>query len=157
MKTNVLRVVIMLLGLAMLMALFTLASHAAPAPTLFGDVGVCDPWYPQRCTAPLGRQKPAVAGDQFGVTISAATAPTTPSDATGVLVIPLGTNNTTGGCLLWRDDGTDPTSTVGNPVGAGVPMWYYVKSSAISSTLNAAFKVIAASGATCTVNFIYFK
>lgn len=157
MKTNVLRVVIMLLGLAMLMALFTLASHAAPAPTLFGDVGVCDPWYPTSCSAPLGRLKPAIPGDQFGVTISSAVAPTLPSDATGVMVLPVGTNNTTGACLLWRDDGIAPTSTVGNAVGAGIPLWYYVKKSAANSAINPNFQVIAASGASCTANFIYFK
>lgn len=132
-------------------------AFAAPPPTLFGSVGVCDPWFPQSCSAPLGRIKPAVAGDQFGVSIAAATAPTAPSDATGVMVLPVGTNNSSGQCLLWRDDGTSPTTTVGNGVGAGVPLWYYVKTSATSSVLNPNFKVIAASGATCTVNFVYFK
>lgn len=145
------------LEIALALAVLMAPASAAPPPTLFGDVGVCDPWYVQSCAAPLGRLKPATAGDQFAVVIAAATAPTPPSDATGVLVLPVGVNNSTGQCLLWRDDGTAPTGTVGNAVGVGIPLWYYVKTSATSSTLNPNFKVIAATGATCTVNFIYFK
>lgn len=127
----------------------------APAPTIYGDTGVCDPWYPQNCYAPL--QRVPLAGGQFSLSIATATAPTVPDGATAVLVMPVGTNNTSGQCLLWRDDGTDPTASVGNPAAAGQPFWYHVKRSATLSTINPNFKVIAASGATCTVNFNYYQ
>lgn len=128
---------------------------SAPAPTLYGDGGVCDPWYPQNCLAPLGRV--AVPGAQMGLAVASATAPTVPTGALAVLVLPVGTNNTSGQCLLWQDDGTAPTASVGNGLAAGQAMWYYIKASSTSSTINPNFKVIAASGASCTVNFSYYR
>lgn len=129
--------------------------RAAPPTTLSSDVGVCDPWFPQNCFAPLGRLR--AGGDQYGLNIASATAPTMPSGTLGILVIPRGSNNTAGECLLWRDDATDPTGLVGNPVAAGQPFWYFVKTSSSNSTPNGDFKVIQADSATCTVNFLYFK
>lgn len=131
------------------------AAHAAPIPALYGDSGVCDPWYPQNCYAPMGRV--GVAPGQFGLSIASAVAPTVPDGATGVLVLPVGTNNTSGQCLLWEDDGASPTGTVGNGLAAGQYMWYYVKKSTTLSVINPNFQVIAATGATCTVNFTYYK
>lgn len=147
----------LLVGLAVLALwlLSTLHGYSAPPTTLSSDVGVCDPWYPQNCYAPLGRVQ--AGSNQYGVSIAAAVAPTIPDGALGVLVVPRGTNNSSGECLLWRDDGTNPTATVGNPVAQGQALWYYVKSSATSSAPNSSFKVIAASGATCTANFLYYK
>lgn len=130
-------------------------AHAAPTPTLFGDTGVCDPWYPTNCYAPLARVS-AGAG-QFGLSIASATAPTVPDGTTAILVVPVGTNNTTSQCLIWRDDGTDPSGTVGNGLATGQPMWYYIRKSTTLSAPNPSFKVIAATGATCTVNFNYYK
>lgn len=155
-KINTLRVLTIIVALLSLLIIgLSTRAFAAPPSTLFGDVGVCDPWYPQNCSAPLGRLK--AGGDQYGASTAAALAPTIPSGATGILVVPVGTNNTSGQCLMWRDDGTDPTGTVGNPIAAGQPMWYYVKTSATNSAPLSALRLITATGATCAANLIYLK
>lgn len=127
---------------------------AAPAQGLYGDVGVCDPWYVQSCAAPLGRL--VVGASQFGVSIASATAPTVPSGALAVLVIVEGSNSD-GGCARWRDDGTAPTASVGVPIGNQRAMWYFAKTSATTSAINPNFQLIAATGETCTVDFLYYK
>ena len=148
-------------GVLLLIAIFALLSilSAQPAAAQPGvvsqDVGVCDPWFPKNCSAPLGRV--SAGTNEFGVSIATSTAPTIPSGTLAILVMGVGTNNASGQCLMWRDDGTAPTGTVGNPLPANVPFWYFIKTSATSSLVNSALRLIAATGATCAANFSYYK
>ena len=91
----------------------------------------------------------AVAGTQRGLSIAAATAPTIPATATYLLAQPQGTNNSSGVCLFWQDDGTDPTASAGQALSALQPLWRKVTSDGI--------KFIAATSATCTVTISYYK
>ena len=90
-----------------------------------------------------------VAGTQTALTISSATALTVPATATTALVQAQGTNNTSGVCLYWRDDGTNPTGSVGQQMAAGATMFYHVTSLPI--------KMFAATGATCVATISYYK
>lgn len=91
----------------------------------------------------------AVAGTQVGLAISSATALTVPSGATVALIQAQGTNNTSGQCLFWRDDGTNPTTTAGQALANGASMYYAIQGLPI--------KLIAASSATCTATISYYK
>lgn len=91
----------------------------------------------------------AVAGTQRGVTISSATALTVPAGATAAFVSVQGTNNTSGICAYWQDDGTAPTASAGQPAASLWSAWYNIKSLPIT--------FIAATGATCTLNASYYK
>lgn len=91
----------------------------------------------------------ALAGTQTGLSIATATALTVPTGATIALIQAQGTNNTSGACLFWRDDGTNPTNSTGSQMAAGASMFYKVTSLPI--------KLIAASGATCTATISYYK
>ncbi len=90
-----------------------------------------------------------VAGTQRGTSIASATGMTIPAGATVALVQFQGTNNASGQCAFWQDDGTAPTGTAGIAAPAYLPpIW--IKASA-------GFKAIAATGATCTMTVSYYK
>ena len=91
----------------------------------------------------------AVAGTQRALSIASATALTIPATATFAVIQAQGTNNTSGVCLYWQDDGTNPTNAAGQQMSAGQSLVYNV------STLP--IKLIAASGATCTATISYYK
>lgn len=91
----------------------------------------------------------AIAGTQTGVAIASATAPTIPATATYILAQAQGTNNTSGVCLFWRDDGTNPTTSAGQALASGQAMWRKVTSDGI--------KFIQAASATCTVTLSYYR
>lgn len=90
----------------------------------------------------------AVAGTQVGLTISSATAPTVPVGATVLLIQAQGSNNGTNECLFWRDDGTNPTGTTGQGIGALGSLYYQVKAVPIM--------LIQATGASCTATISYY-
>lgn len=106
-------------------------------------------------TVPSGTQSvsiqswTAVAGTQTNLAIATATAPTMPATATIIVVTPEGTNGTTGICARWRDDGTDPTASTGQPMAALSVLVYKAAATPI--------KFIAATGASCTITISYFK
>ncbi len=90
-----------------------------------------------------------VAGTQRGTSIASSTGMTIPTGATVALVQFQGTNNAGGVCAFWQDDGTAPTASAGIAAPAYLPpIW--IKASA-------AFKAIAATGATCTMTVSYYK
>lgn len=89
-----------------------------------------------------------VPGSQVNVTISAATGLTVPVGATYALIQAQGSNNTNGVCLFWRDDGTNPTNAAGQALAANQTLPYTVTGMPI--------KLIAASGATCTMSVSYY-
>lgn len=89
-----------------------------------------------------------VAGTQRGTSIAASTGLTIPVGATVALVQFQGTNNGSGQCAFWQDDGTAPTGTAGQAQPAYTQLWM---------AATAAFKAIAATGATCTMTVSYYK
>lgn len=131
-------------------------ANAQSAQGLFWQCGVKD-GQPMYC--PTSNQFPlpggpainaltAVTGTQRGTAIAAATGMTIPATATVALVQFQGTNNASGQCAFWQDDGTNPTASAGQASPAYTPIW--IKASA-------AFKAIAATGATCTMTVSYYK
>lgn len=90
----------------------------------------------------------AVAGTQRGTSIAGSTGLTIPSGATVALVQFQGTNNASGQCAFWQDDGTAPTATAGQAQPAYTQLWIKASSS---------FAAIAATGATCTMTVSYYK
>lgn len=155
----------MALGSALGLASFALLLGAPPAQAQNGQTGLYWQCQPISTTNPQGGycpvsnayplpQGPAinallpVAGAQVGVTISSATGMTIPTGATVALVQAQGTQTAAGVCLFWRDDGTDPSATAGQALGAAQSIW--IKTSA-------AFKMFAATGATCTASISYYK
>lgn len=96
----------------------------------------------------------AVAGTQTGVSLAAATALTVPTGANIAVITVEGTNNASGICARWRDDGTDPTASTGSPLAANAVMVYQVKSSAQAYL---PIKLITATGATCSMDVAYYK
>lgn len=90
----------------------------------------------------------AVATSQVGTVISSATLLTIPTGATTAVVQAQGTNNGTGVCLFWRDDGTDPSATAGQALSANA---------SITIRASTTFKAFAATGATCTMSVAYYK
>lgn len=91
----------------------------------------------------------AVAGTQRALSIATATSLTVPATATTAIIQAQGTNNTSGVCLYWQDDGTAPTASAGQQMAAGSVMLYKVTSLPI--------QLIAATGATCTATISYYK
>lgn len=91
----------------------------------------------------------ALAGTQRSLAIASATALTIPATATMALISVAGTNNTSGVCAYWQDDGTSPTNAAGQPLAAGAYLPY--------NAAGLPIKLIAASGATCTANISYYK
>lgn len=89
-----------------------------------------------------------VAGAQRGVSIATSTGMTIPTGATTAIVQAQGTNTAGGICLFWQDDGTAPTGTAGQALAAN---------NSITVPAIAAFKMIAATGATCTASISYYK
>lgn len=89
-----------------------------------------------------------VVGTQRGTAIASATGMTIPVGATVALVQFQGTNNGSGQCAFWQDDGTSPTGSAGQASPAYTPVWI---------AASAAFKAIAATGATCTMTVSYYK
>lgn len=89
-----------------------------------------------------------VAGTQRGTAIASSTGLTIPTGATVALVQFQGTNNASGQCGFWQDDGTAPTGAAGQASPAYTPIWI---------AASAAFKAIAATGATCTLTASYYK
>lgn len=85
----------------------------------------------------------AVAGGQMGLAITTATALTVPATATFALIQVEGTN------VRWRDDGTNPTASVGFLMYAG-------STPQIFSGDLAAVKFIQ-TAATATINALYYK
>lgn len=142
-------------GVMGLLAAWAVTAHAAPAQGITESVAVCDPWQPQNCSAPLANV--SAGASQLGATITSALAPTIPAGTEEIIVIPQGTNNAAGACLLWRDDGVAPTTTVGVPIPAYQPYVYVIKSMPTSSAINPNFEVIQAASATCTANFVFYK
>lgn len=158
-----------LLGFALLMALAVTKAHAQQAgasvlatcgtatysagsiyPTTQDTTGtLCTPGSSGAPSTVKQDSWTAVAGTQTALSIASATAPTVPATATILVFQPQGTNNSSGQCLIYRDDGTNPTGTTGIGVGAGQTVTYFVASSPI--------KFIAATGATCTVTITYYK
>lgn len=98
------------------------------------------------CYVPL--QAP-IAGTQTGVSMATAQTLTVPAKATLAVITVAGTNNTSGICALWRDDGTAPTGTAGQPLAALAGLTYSVKSLA-------GFQIIQATGASCTFTVSYY-
>lgn len=90
-----------------------------------------------------------VAGTQRGLSIATATTLTIPATATMAFIQAQGTNNSSGVCLYWQDDGTAPTNAAGQAMSAYSSIWYNVNSLPI--------QLIAASGATCTATISYYK
>lgn len=90
-----------------------------------------------------------VAGTQRALSIATATALTIPSTATVALIQAQGTNNSSGVCLYWQDDGTNPTDAAGQQLAAQGSVYYAVTSLPI--------KLIAANGASCTATISYYK
>ncbi len=105
--------------------------------------------YPLPVTGDTVTTLAAVAGTQRGTSIASATALTIPATATVALIQAQGTNNSSGVCLYWQDDGTNPTASAGLQMPAGTTMFYKV------SLLPAKF--IAATGASCTLTASYYK
>lgn len=99
--------------------------------------------------APAPYTPTVVAGTQRGLAIASATALTIPATATAALISVAGTNNTSGVCAYWQDDGTNPTNAAGQPLAAGAYLVY--------NAVGLPIKLIAASGATCTANISYYK
>lgn len=91
----------------------------------------------------------ALAGTQTNLSVATATAPTVPATATILVAQAQGTNNTSGVCLYWQDDGTNPTASAGQQMSASQTLSYIVTGLPI--------KFIAATGATCTVTLSYYK
>jgi hypothetical protein len=91
----------------------------------------------------------AIAGTQENISIATATALTVPMGATLAIIQAQGTNNSSGVCLYWRDDGTNPTNAAGQALSAFATLSYKVSSLPI--------KLIAASGATCTATISYYQ
>lgn len=90
----------------------------------------------------------SAGGAQVGVTISSATGLTVPTGANYALIQAQGTNNTSGVCLFWRDDGSNPTGSAGQALAANQTLPYSVN--------GFPFKAIAATGATCTMSVTYY-
>ncbi len=90
----------------------------------------------------------AIAGTQTNVTISGATALTIPTNAIYAVISVIGTNNSSGVCAYWQDDGTAPTGSTGQPLASLGSLVYFVKSLPI--------KLIAATGASCTFTASYY-
>ncbi len=90
-----------------------------------------------------------VAGTQTGLAIASATSLTVPATATTALIQAQGANNSSGVCLYWRDDGTNPSGSAGQQLTAGGSIFYHVTSLPI--------KLFAATGATCTATISYYK
>lgn len=128
------------------------AQTAAPTVPGYQSVNHCPGgtnscWYPSNGSV-------AVAGTQTGVSIVSATGLTVPTGANIAIITVEGTNNTAGVCARWRDDGTAPTSTVGNPLSANAVMVYQV----VDSSQNPLpIKLIQASGASCAMDVAYYK
>lgn len=116
--------------------LIPLPAFAGPGPTpiLAQDVGVCDPFHPQNCLQPLsdgsinvnatimpGPATPFTYTATGQCMLSITTTATSISTCAGG--IPANTNYAaicnSGDPAVWRQDGTAPTSTVGNPLSSG--------------------------------------
>lgn len=91
-----------------------------------------------------------VAGTQRGLAIASSTALTVPTGATVGLIQAQGTNTTARVCLFWQDDGTAPTATAGQSLGANGSIW-------VSSNSLSAIRLIASASATCTATISYYK
>lgn len=90
-----------------------------------------------------------VAGTQRGLSIASSTALTVPGGATLAVIQAQGSNNSSGICLYWQDDGTAPTNSAGQGMSAVQTLVYKGSLSAI--------RLIAASGATCTATISYYQ
>lgn len=88
-------------------------------------------------------------GQQTSVSLASATALTVPTGATLAVITVEGTNNGSGVCARWRDDGTAPTASAGNPLASLAVMSYQVTSLPI--------KLISATGATCSMDVSYYR
>lgn len=99
--------------------------------------------------APAPYTPTAVAGTQRGVSMVTATALTIPATSTTALISVGGTNNASGICAYWQDDGTSPTGSAGNPLASGAYLPY--------NATGLPIKLIQATGATCTFNAAYYK
>lgn len=106
------------------------------------------PTYPLPVSPEINALLP-VAGTQRGTSIATSTGMAIPSGATVALVQFQGTNNGSGVCAFWQDDGTAPTASAGIAAPAYLPPIWIKTSSA--------FKAIAATGATCTMTVSYYK
>ena len=91
----------------------------------------------------------AIAGTQTPVTITSATPLTIPAKATVAVITVQGSNNTSGVCAYWRDDGMAPTTTTGNAMSVSSPPFVY-------AVKGLPIQFIQASGATCTLNVAYY-
>ncbi len=135
------------------------AARAQSAQGLFWQCVPADATHPQPSYCPTSNQYPLpngpginalvpIAGTQRGTAIASSTGMTIPTGATVALVQFQGTNNASGQCAFWQDDGTAPTGTAGQASPAYTPIW--IKASA-------GFAAIAATGATCTMTVSYYK
>lgn len=88
-------------------------------------------------------------GQQTSVSLAAATALTVPTGATLAVITVEGTNNGAGVCARWRDDGTAPTASAGNPLGSLAILSYQVT--------NLPIQLIQATGATCSMDVSYYR
>lgn len=147
----------LIVGSALLLAGLTAPAAAQSSQGLFWQCGT-NAGQPQYCPVnntyplPVGPTINAllpVVGTQRGTSIASSTGMTIPTGATVALVQFQGTNNGSGQCAFWQDDGTAPTGTAGIAAPAYLPpIW--IKASA-------GFKAIAATGATCTMTVSYYK
>ncbi len=148
-------------SIAILMALASPAA-AQSSQGLFWQCVAADATHPQPGYCPVSNTYPLpvtdsttsgtltiVAGTQRGLAIASATSLTVPATATTALIQAQGTNNSSGVCLYWQDDGTDPTASAGQQLAAGGSMYYHVASLPI--------KLFAATGATCVATISYYK
>ena len=149
-------------SLLLLLATCVHQARAQSSQGLFWQCVPADSTHPQPLYCPVNNTYPLpvntvvagavptpVAGTQRGLSIASATGFTVPAGATMVLVQAQGTNNGSGVCLYWQDDGTNPTNAAGQIMAAGQSMWY--------TAAGLAAKFIAASGATCTLTASYYK
>ncbi len=90
----------------------------------------------------------ALAGTQTSTSMATATALTIPTGAVYAIITVAGTNNSSGICAYWRDDGTSPTGSAGQPLAALNGIQYFVTSLPI--------KLIQATGASCTFTASYY-
>ncbi len=154
-------------GMALLLPVLFLLTEPKPVQAQQGNTGLFWQCAPPSSTNPQGGYCPAsttyplpvtgdtvavvgaLAGTQRGTSIASATALTIPMGATEALIQAQGSNNSAGVCLYWQDDGTNPTASAGQQMAAGASMYYKVSSLPI--------KLIAATGATCTITVSYYE
>lgn len=137
----------LLLASMLALAALTPAAFAAYPNSTDQTAAVCNPQSPATCVKPVLVSAGAAL---IGQALTSAYALAPPVGTSAALVQAQGTNNTSGQCAFWEDDGTAPTSTTGIAIGSGGTLFY-------SFAPLAKAQFIAASGATCTLTVFWYK